>query len=164
MDDSNNHYMKLISPSNNKTLVTPEKSQNYDPENVTRDLRTLGEANKDETARREGDRGKKKKRERNEKGKGRTESRRGQEREMRDDREQRARVIGQRMAPLSSSARRPPSRRARRGAAGVRRSVARTLCGATNGKRGAARRGAFVYLSPCNASGSRSVTRAVHGA
>lgn len=30
MDDSNNHYMKLISPSNNKTLVTPEKRQNYD--------------------------------------------------------------------------------------------------------------------------------------
>lgn len=32
MNDSNNHYMKLISPSNNKTLVTLEKSQNYDPE------------------------------------------------------------------------------------------------------------------------------------
>lgn len=64
--------MKLISPSNNKTLVTPEKRQSYQGTQAPTlwHLRTLGEANKDETGRRL-EEGKKKKRERNEKGKGR---------------------------------------------------------------------------------------------
>lgn len=140
MDDSNNHYMKLISPSNNKTLVTPEKRQNYDIMAFEDTWR--GEQRRDrETGRRPEER-KKKERERNGKRKRKNVSRRGQEREMRGDREQRARVIGQRRAPLSSSAMRPPARRAAE-CGGVRRgTTARTLRGVTNGKCGAVWRGA----------------------
>lgn len=79
MDDSNNHYMKLISPSNNKTLVTPEKRQNSTAHRL-RDITAFedkrrGEQRRDrETERRPVERKKEREREsergRNEKGKG----------------------------------------------------------------------------------------------
>lgn len=79
---------------------------------------------------------------------------------MRGDREQRARVIGQRRAPLSSSAMRPPARRAAE-CGGARRGADTVRGDEREMRRGTARREVtFVYLSPCNALDSRSVTRA----
>lgn len=165
MDDSNNHYMKLISSSNNKTS-RQRKDKTVAQASTVWHLRTLGEANKDETARREGDRiiRKEKKRERNEKEKGRIKRVRcGQEREMRGDREQRARVIGQRRAPLSSSAMRPPARRAGecsgRGDGTPRRGT--DTAGRRTGN-AARRETAFVYTSLriTRRALARSVTRA----